>query len=274
MIKLYPLKEIKFPVMAECITADVFEGKAVEEIENLKLWEGNKQKLLKGLFKVEENKTENVKDETTITIQGDVSKVKKIGANMKNGEIRIYGNVGMYLGEELKGGRIFVEGNVGGWAGSMMKGGTIEIHGDVGDYLGAPYRGYSEGVHGGKIIVNGNVGNEVGAHMRKGTIKVYGCAKQFVGFRMCDGTIYVQKDAEPRAGACMTGGKIIIGGFLESVLPTFTVESVKEKVKVDEGETAIGPFYLFLGDLAEHGDGKLYVCKERNTHLTYYEKFL
>ena len=274
MIKLSPLKPFNFPVIADCISPDVFNGKTREEIEELRIWEGNKQKKLGELFKVEENKAENPQEKEVIIIQGDVSKVRRIGAGMNSGKITIYGNAGMHLGEEMRGGNIVVYGNVGGWAGSMMRGGTIEIHGAASDYLGAPYRGSSEGMHGGKIIVFGDVGNEAGAHMRKGLIKIYGHAGQFVGFRMRDGTIYVQKDAEARAGACMTSGKIVVGGFLESVLPTFSIDGVKEKVKIEEGETVAGPFYLFLGDLTEHGDGKLYVHKEKNPHLSHYEKLL
>jgi formylmethanofuran dehydrogenase subunit C len=208
MMKLSPVKEYKYPIIAECINPDVFDGKTCEEIERLEIWEGNKQKKL------------------------------------------------------------------GGWTGSMMKGGTIEIHGNAGGYLGAPYRGSSEGMKGGKIIVSGNVGTEAGAHLRGGIIKIYGNAGQFVGFRMHDGTIYVQMDAGARTGACMIGGKIIVGGFLESVLPTFTIEGIKEKVKIEEGETAEGPFYLFLGDHTEHGEGKLYVFKKKNPHLSCYEKLL
>lgn len=274
MINLYPVKEFKFPVTAECISPDVFQGKTREEIEGLKIWEGNKQEKLGELFKVEEIKTENLPEKEAITIKGNVSKVRRVGVGMKSGEITIYGNVGMHLGEEMKDGKIVVHGNVGGWAGSMMKGGTIEIHGNAGDYLSAPYRGSSEGMHGGKIIVYGNVGNEAGAHIRKGIIKIYGNVGQFAGLRMHDGTIYVQKDSEGRVGACMTNGKIVVGGFLESVLPTFTVDSVKEKVKIEEGETVEGPFYLFLGDLVENGNGKLYVFKEKNSHLNHYEKLL
>jgi formylmethanofuran dehydrogenase subunit C len=174
----------------------------------------------------------------------------------------------------MRGGRITIHGDSGGWAGSMMKGGTIEIHGNASDYLGAPYRGSNEGLRGGKIIVFGNVGNEAGAHMKKGTIKVYGNAGQFLGFRMRDGTIYVQKDCGDRAGACMVNGKIVIGGFMESVLPTFTIDSIKQKVKIEENETVEGPFYLFLGDLSESSNGKLYVSKEKNPHLSHYERFL
>jgi formylmethanofuran dehydrogenase subunit C len=274
MISLYPLKEFKLPVIAECINPDVFQGKASQEIETIRIWEGNKQRKLGELFKVEETKSEGQPEKAVITIRGNVSKVRRIGYAMKAGEIVIHGDVGMHLGEEMKGGRILVHGSACGWAGSMMRNGTIEIHGNAGDYIGAPYRGSFKGMRGGKIIVYGNVGNEMGTYMRKGVIKVYGSAGQFVGFRMREGTIYVQRDADTRAGASMTGGKIIIGGFLESVLPTFTIDSVKQKAKVEEDETAEGPFYLFLGDMTEDGNGKLYVHKAKNPQLSRYERFL
>ena len=269
MVSIYPLNNFNYPIVAECINPDIFYGKTLEEIEALKVWEGNKQKQLRELFKVEEDGTEN----TIITIHGDVSKVRRVGASMKTGEIMIHGPVGMHLGEEMRGGKIVVQGNAGSWVGSMMKDGLIEVHGDAGDYVSAPYRGCNQGMCGGKITVYGNVGNEAGAYMRNGVIKIYGCAGQFAGLRMHDGTIYVQKDCEGRAGACMSNGKMIVGGFLESVLPSFTIESIKEKVKIGEGEIAQGPFYLFLGDLTENGNGKLYVFKERNPQLSHYERF-
>jgi formylmethanofuran dehydrogenase subunit C len=270
MINLYPLMQFKLPITPEGISPDLFQGKKREEIAELKIWEGNRQKTLKELFKVEEAKA----GEMSIAIHGDVSKVRRIGAFMTVGEIVINGNAGMHLGEEMKGGKIIVNGNVGGWAGSMMRGGEIEIHGNVSDYLGAPYRGSSEGIYGGRIVVHGNVGNEAGARMKKGILKIYGSAGQFAGFRMHDGTIYVQKDCQARAGACMVNGKIVIGCLLESILPTFTIDSVKAKVKIEEGETVEGPLYVFLGDLAESGNGKLYVSKEKNPHLSDHEKLL
>ena len=91
---------------------------------------------------------------------------------------------------------------------------------------------------------------------------------------MRGGTIYVEKNAETRVGACITGGKIVVAGFLEEVLPTFTIDRVKPKVKIEENEKVSGPFYVFLGDLAEKGNGKLFVSKGNNPHLSHYEKFL
>jgi formylmethanofuran dehydrogenase subunit C len=75
-------------------------------------------------------------------------------------------------------------------------------------------------------------------------------------------------------GACMTGGKIVVSGVLKEMLPTFTIEGVKAKVKIDKDEKASGPFYVFLGDSAEMGRGKLFISKDSNPHLKQYERFL
>ena len=270
MIVLTPLKKFQFPVYAECITPDVFQGKTAAEIAELPVYEGNKQKKLGDLFKIEENTAET----PNITINGDAGEVRRIGMGMKNGEILINGNAGMHLGEKMAGGKITVNGDVGGWAGSDLKGGLIEIHGNAGDYLASPYRGSSVGMHGGKIVVDGNVGSDSACYMHGGLIKIKGNTGQFLGFHMCDGTIQVGKNPGTRIGANMTGGKIVVLGFLEEVMPTFTIDNVKPKVKIDDTESATGPFYVFLGDLAEKGTGKIFVSKANNPHLSTYEKYL
>jgi formylmethanofuran dehydrogenase subunit C len=270
MIVLTPLRQFQFPVMAECINPDMFQGKSLDEVAALPVWEGNKQKKLGDLFKIEEDKAET----PNITINGNVDEVRRIGSGMKNGEIVINGNAGMHLGEKMAGGKITVQGDAAGWAGSDMKKGLIEIMGNAGAYLASPYRGSSTGMRGGKIIVHGNVGSDVAVFMKGGAIKVHGDAGPFLGFRMCDGAVHIEKNAGTRIGACMTGGKIVVSGFLEEVLPTFTIDSVKPKVKIEEGDSVTGPFYVFLGDLAEKGSGKLFVSKTNNPHLSMYERFL
>jgi formylmethanofuran dehydrogenase subunit C len=72
----------------------------------------------------------------------------------------------------------------------------------------------------------------------------------------------------------MKDGKIIVSGKLESMLPSFTIIDIKKKVKIRKDEVAEGPFYRFLGDLTEHGNGKLYVLKDKNPQLNNYEQFL
>lgn len=270
MIQLTPLRKFQFPVTAECINPNVFQGKSVEEITALPVWEGNKKKKLGDLFQIEQD-TVAIPD---ITINGDASEVRRIGIRMTNGEILVNGNAGMHLGEKMAGGKITVQGDAGGWAGSDMKAGLIEIKGNAADYLASPYRGSSVGMHGGKIIVHGNIGTDAAISMHGGVIKVHGNTGPFLGFRMRDGAVHVEKNAGTRVGACMTGGKIVVSGVLEEVLPTFTIDSIKPKVKIEEGDSATGPFYVFLGDLAENGAGKLFVSKNNNPHLKTYEKFL
>ena len=270
MITLTPLKQFKYPVHAECITPETFQGKTAAEIAKLPLIEGNKPKQLGDLFKIEESPAEA----PNITINGDASEVRHIGQGMKTGEIIVNGNAGMHLGEKMAGGKITVNGDVGGWAGSAMKKGLIEIHGNASDYLASPYRGISEGMKGGKIIVDGNVGSDSGCYLRGGLIKIKGNAGPFLGFHISDGTIHVEKNAAARLGANMVGGKIVVSGAADELLPTFTVDAVKPKVKIDETEFAQGPFYVFLGDLAENGTGKLFISKTNNPQLKPYEKFL
>jgi formylmethanofuran dehydrogenase subunit C len=271
MIVLECLKKFQFPIQAECITPAVFQGKSLKQIASLEVWEGNKQKKLEDLFKIEETPAET----PNITINGDASEVKRIGEAMKSGEIVINGDAGMHTGEKMAGGKITINGNAGGWTGGSMKGGLIEIHGDASDYLASPYRGSTDGMRGGKIIVDGNVGSDSGCYLRGGVIKIKGNAGPFLGFHMSDGAIYVEKNVAGRLGANMTGGKIVVSGVADGIMPTFTIDSVKGKVKIDDTETVQGPFYVFLGDLAEKGKGKLFISKVNNSQLSaIYEKYL
>jgi len=272
LITLTPKRQFKVPVEAEYVTPDNFTEKHIDEIAKLPIWEGNKKRILNELFKIE-SKTNEASKEITIQIYGNVSKVRRIGAKMCQGKIIIEGATGMHLGEEMEGGTIIVYGNAGSWTGSMMKNGTIEIKGDAGDYIGAPYRGSTQGMKGGTIVVHGNAGNELGCFMRKGLIKISGNVGQFAGMHMRDGTIFIQGNSDGRAGAEMTEGKIIVCGQIPSILPTFTIDSISPSTKLD-GEKIEGPFYRFIGDLTENGNGKLFVSKDKNPHLNFYEKYL
>jgi formylmethanofuran dehydrogenase subunit C len=243
----------------------------VKEIASLPVWEGNRQKKLGDLFKIEETPAET----PNITINGDASEVRRVGQGMKTGEIIVNGDAGMHLGEKMAGGKITVNGNAGGWTGSSMKKGLIEIHGDASDYLASPYRGSSEGMRGGKIVVDGNVGSDSGCYLRGGVIIIKGNSGPFLGFHISKGAIYVEKNAGPRLGANMVGGKIIVSGLVEDLMPTFTVDRVKKKAKVDDTLKVEGPFYVFLGDLAEHGTGKLFISQPSNPQLgPVYDKYL
>lgn len=270
MITLTPKRKFEVPVQAACISPDVFKGKTLAEIGDLPVTEGNLPLKLSDLFEIKEDNA----DTPSITINGDVGKVKRIGQGMKTGEIVVNGDCGMHTGEQMAGGKITINGNVGGWTGDNMKAGTIEIHGDAGDYLASPYRGSSTGMKGGLITVDGKVGSDVGCYLHGGVLKIKGGAGRFLGYHMSEGTILVEKQSETRAGACMTGGKIVITGTIEEVMPTFTIDSIKPKVKIDDTQSVAGPFYVFLGDLSEHGTGKVFVNKANNPQMKFYEKYL
>ena len=270
MIVLIPKRKFEVPVQAACISPDVFRGKDTAEIANLPVTEGNRPLKLGDLFEIKEDNLET----PYITINGDAGKVKRIGSGMKTGEILVNGDVGMHTGEKMAGGKITVNGNIGGWSGNDMKGGLVEVHGDAGDYLASPYRGTSTGMKGGMIIVDGKVGSDSGCYLHGGVLKIKGGAGRFLGYHMSDGAILVDKEVDVRPGACMTGGKIVITGTINEVLPSFTIDSVKPKVKIDDTTSAAGPFYVFLGDLAEHGTGKIFVNKANNPQMKSYEKYL
>jgi len=272
IIKLAPKRAFKTPVNAQTITPDAFQEKTMSEIAELHVWEGNRRRKLGELFHISEEKTAG-SESLRIEVSGDLRKVRWIGAKMTTGEIIINGDVGMHLGEEMEGGKITVNGNAEAWLGSMMHGGTIEVKGNAGDYVASAYRGSTRGMNGGKIIIHGNVGNDAGNAMRKGVIIVHGNAGQFAGVNMYDGAILIKGNCEGRMGADMHGGKIVVCGHVKSVLPSFTIEAVRKRVKF-EGEPVEGPFYLFLGDLNTKGKGKLFIAKNPNQHLSFYEKLL
>jgi formylmethanofuran dehydrogenase subunit C len=269
---LNPKYSFKFPIYAEVISPDLFVTKSIKEISELYVWEGNKRLLLGDLFELDGN-TENTLEKMIIKIEGDLSKVRRIGANMTSGKIIIKCNVGLHLGESMKGGEIIVQGNADSWIGCMMKGGKIEIKGSCSDYVGAPYRGSINGMKNGNIIIHGDVGNEIGAYMRGGFINIEGNAKDFLGVHMKDGVIVVHGDCGDRVGAEMLEGKIIICGNIQSILPTFSIDSIRPSVKAKDKKIE-GPFYRFIGDIVDNGKGKVYVKKHRNQHLSYYEKYL
>ena len=270
MITLIPKNMSKFPIEGKNISPDVFANKSTKEIAALEMWEGNRKLSLGDFFDI---KMDDSSEELTIKIEGNVGKVRNIGFRMSMGQVIVDGDVGMHLGEEMSGGSIAVSGNAGSWVGSQMKDGTIEIKGNAGDYIGAAYRGSTKGMNGGKVIIHRNAGHEVGCFMRNGLIKILGDVGIFAGIHMNNGTIFVKGTSQGRAGAQMTNGKIILAGHSEDVMPTFTIDEIKATVKVD-GEKIEGPFYRFTGDMADNGKGKLFVAKEKNSYLSFYEKFL
>ena len=151
-IKLVPKGKIGITVEAEVIRPDAFAKLSKEEIERLQVWQGPRELPLSEFFEVDVRAGEAPED-TKIVIDGDVSRVKRIGQGMKSGRIEILGSAGMHLGAEMAGGSILVQGDADSWAGMEMKGGLLQIEGNAGDHVGSAYRGSWRGMTGGQIRI-------------------------------------------------------------------------------------------------------------------------
>ncbi len=262
-VKLTPKGEIGIMVEAESISPDSFAGKSEAELGEIAVMQGPREAKLAEFFEVEawdEETTVEGDVAVEILIDGDVSRVKRIGQRMTKGRIEIGGSAGMHLGSEMAGGEIRVRGNAGSWAGMNMRGGLLEVGGDVGDHAGSAYRGSWRGMSGGKIIVHGNGRSQLGGGMAGGEILVEGRVENFCGIRQNGGLILVGKDAVRGVGAEMIGGTIAVLGTIQNFTPGFVAAGTERDPAI--GDLKIeGEFSKFLGDYAvsKNPKGVLYV---------------
>jgi len=260
------------PIEGEVLTPDNLAGRSVNEILNLETWRGNRRVKLSELFTVEGESASNPSD-LHLILEGDLRKVRHIGARMSAGKITINGPVGTSVGFEMSGGTIVVNGDADAFVGMGMSGGVIEVNGNAGDAVGSGYWGTRCGMSGGLIVVKGNVGAEAGRWTKGGTIRVGGNADVFTGVRMQGGTIFVAGNVGAKLGAAMVDGKIVVLGTVPNILPSFYIDEIRPNTKVD-GDKIQGPFYVFYGDITEGGNGKLFISVEKNQHLKYREAYL
>jgi len=246
-IVIVPLREFEVPLEAENIRPDIFATLSLEEIRDLEVWEGNRRLVLSDLFSVAGN---DGAGECLIRLDGDFSRVKRIGEGMRDGEILVRGNIGMRGGSEMRGGSINIEGDAGDWLGREMRGGSINVKGNAGNYVGSRYWGERCGMRDGEIEIEGSVGAYLGDHICGGRIVVKGDAGDFPGASNRGGTITIGGDAH-LPGAEMVSGTIVVKGRAR-VLPSYEFQETAEI----EGKL----LWKFIGDLVEKGKGELYVA--------------
>ncbi len=247
-VSIKPKNGIKISIEAENISPDKFAGKTEKEIQSLEAWLGNRKTTLGELFSIKVEGSSPAAD-TKIVMEGDFSRVKRIGEGMTAGLVMIKGNVDMHLGAKMSGGKISVAGNVDSWAGREMKGGELIIEGNAGYYLGAGYRGETCGMRGGKIIVMGSALDFLGEHMCGGEIIVKGNAGILPGLSNNGGKIVIEGSTS-RPGSEMAKGTII-AGKVDEMMPVFKPEGT---------EAVDGVSYRkYTGDVIVNGKGVLYV---------------
>ncbi|MCL7411889.1 MAG: formylmethanofuran dehydrogenase subunit C [Methanosarcinaceae archaeon] len=237
------------PIEADSVNTDNFASKPKDEIGAILVWYGNAQVAVDDLFDVVVDGFGSV-DEMKIIINGDVSRVKRIGQGMSAGEIEINSNVDMHCGSNMTGGKITINGDADSWVGCEMKGGEIVVNGNGGYYVGGGYRGEACGMKGGKITVTGNVRDYLGEHMCGGEIVVKGNAGLLPGISNNGGSIIIEGNTTMPASEMMKG-TIIIKGTVLDFLPSFTEDGTEDV----DGVT----YRKFAGDINAGGKGVLLI---------------
>jgi formylmethanofuran dehydrogenase subunit C len=271
-ITLTPKELPNIPLEVE-ISPDNLAKKSLADIAKIKILKGNREKELGTFFDVEGEPAESPAD-IKLVINGNVDRVKFLGAGMSAGEVLIKGNAGMHTGDDMKGGKMFIEGNCADFCAMEMKGGEFEVKGSAGNYLGGAKRGTWMGSSNGKIVVHGNVGSEVAVWMngKAMLMQLKGNVGAFLGTHMNAGTIIVDGDVDSRVGGEMSGGIIVINGKLSEILPSFTYGGEVKEIQLSETEKIPGNYLKFEGDFANidpkgKNKGQIYLNKAKNTHL-------
>ncbi len=236
-------------IEAERISPDVLAGLTIDKISEIEIWQGNRRRRLSDLFMISGDPEPDKPENTKVVIEGDLSKVKRLGEKMSAGIMEIIGDAGMHAGNSMSGGVLHIKGNAGDWLGREMRGGKIIVEGNAGNYVGAGYRGERCGMRGGDIVIKGNAGAFLGEHLCGGSIEVMGDVGDFPGCANQGGVIRIGGYAY-LPGAEMVKGSIMVKSA--RVLPSFVYEGLAEI----EGST----YKKYIGDLVENGKGELYIA--------------
>ena len=225
------------------ITPAACAGLAVAQIERLSVTQGNQTLPLAELFNI--TQTEGAADE--LILDGELSRVDRIGWQMAAGAIVVDGPAGDYVGGGMSGGAITVRGHAGVLAACEMAGGTLTIEGNAGDFAASTLPGSMDGMRGGTLIVKGNAGERFADRMRRGTALVFGNVGDFLASRMVAGTVAVGGAVGAHVGYGMRRGSVVLAGAAPAgesmIAPTFVPALVDAAVF----------WQLLARDLARHG---------------------
>jgi formylmethanofuran dehydrogenase subunit C len=265
-LTLHTLPEV--PLEAELLRPDTITGMNETTIAGIKVMHGNQPACVGDFFNV------TGKTNGEMHIEGDLSRIKHLGANMTSGQLIIHGDSGMHLGAGMSGGEILVEGNAADWVGPEMSGGRIIVKGNAGHLVGSAYRGSTKGMLGGEIIIHGTVKNETGHAMRNGLIIVGGNSGDFTGVNMLAGTIVVLGEMGIRSGTSMKRGTIVTLHQAE-MLPTFSysclyhptyirmlLQHVANTGLVVNEQHLQGQYQRWCGDSVELNRGEILIYQE------------
>jgi formylmethanofuran dehydrogenase subunit C len=248
VLETRPRKNPFLPVEAESIVPRHFRDEST--VEELRVWEGNKERKLLDMFSLLREPEERASDEVTLVLRGDLSRFKRIGEYMDTGRILIEGDIGMHCGNLMSGGEIEIRGNTDAWLGREMRGGSILCRGNAYHYLASGYRGEKRGMRGGRVEVLGHTGDFAAEYLSGGSVIIHGNAGDFPGVEMAGGTLSIGGNCSRPCGN-MTGGTATVWGKATQMIPTFR----KTGTVVSEGVRMTS----FEGDIANRGKGTLFI---------------
>jgi formylmethanofuran dehydrogenase subunit C len=191
---------------ADSIAPDAFAALGETEIAALPLWAGRERRSIGDYFDVRGGRS------SSVTVVGDVRRVRNIGMAMTAGELAIEGDAGSGVGAGMAGGQLDVMGSVERDAGVGMSGGSLRIRQNAGDRVGAAVPGASRGMTGGEIVVEGSVGREAGGRMRRGLLYVAGSARDRAARSIIAGTVIVLGDVGPEPAFASKRGSLVVCG--------------------------------------------------------------
>lgn len=253
------------PLAADSLSPDVLAPLPGRAIARLPVQCGNSAAALGEFFDVAGDASDG-----NLTLAGDCTRLKWLGAGMSVGCLTVQGRAGLYLGAGMSGGQIEVEGDAGDSLGAGMTGGLIRVNGAAGDLVGGPIAYDGPVMSGGTILIQGPAGSRLGSGMRRGVIAVRGRAGELAGARLLAGTILLFGGCGGRPGVGMRGGTVAIfgsatappPGFRECCTdaPTFMalfLRNLRARGFPVAEEFSHGGFVRHAGDLLVFGRGEL-----------------
>lgn len=149
-------------------------------------------------------------------IQGDLTKMDRLGYELSSGTLSIEGSVGAEAAAGMRGGRILIDGDAGDRLATGMRGGSVAVSGNAGNDLGCPSVGAKRGMTGGFMLVGGDVGQRPLRRLRRGLILIGGSFGDGLAEEMIAGTIVlagkapVEGSPRPFAAHGMRRGTIVV----------------------------------------------------------------
>ena len=257
-INLVMMKKNSIALEFDNILPELLFDKSITQIRDSIIYMGNKELPLSEYFEVEVVGDCQNSDDCVINIEGNLSRVKRIGYAMSSGKIIANSGVDFHVGAHMSGGTIIVRGDAESYAGREMIGGTIEIMGNVKEFCGSSYAGEWRGMSGGQIIIHGNAGKQLADYMLNGKIHVQGNCDILVGVHMSGGFIQIDGNVNQWIGGQMKKGTIVVNGKTGALLPGFTLQEIIHNPLIN-GQYFIGKYRLYSGDKGVKGKGQLWV---------------